>query len=169
MLDGKSLFATINQAATLELRTYGMTVIFYYIKKDYAKAFDWFKKMANRGQSDGQYKIGEMYYEGLGTEKNLMQAAMWYMKAAESGYTKAQFHLAKMYFKGEGVIQDYVEAYKWANLAAAKGTSYYAALRDAIKKEMTPEQIAEGQKRARELYDKQQEGERKLWESIGVK
>jgi hypothetical protein len=126
----------------------------YYSKKEYAQAFEWYEKAANRGVGYSQYTLGEMYYKGLGTERNLTKAAMWYKKAAESRYVlvspMAQFHLAQMYFKGEGVVQDYVEAYKWANLAAMKDERYHS-LRDTIKTEMTPDQIAEGQKKASEF------------------
>jgi TPR repeat protein len=55
-----------------------------------------------------------------------------------------------MYEKGEGVAQDYVEAHKWYNLAAAQGEKIASNNRDSIAKEMTPEQIAEAQKLARE-------------------
>jgi hypothetical protein len=40
------------------------------------------------------------------------------------------------------------------------------SLRDKIKKDMTPEQIAEGQKRASEFNRKQEEKTRKLYESF---
>ena len=59
--------------------------------------------------------------------------------------------LGFMYANGEGVIQDDVEAYAWINVAAAKGQKKAAELRDTIKTNMTPEQIAEGQKRSIEI------------------
>ena len=49
------------------------------------------------------------------------------------------------------MIQDDVEAYAWINVAAAKGQKKAAELRDTIKTNMTPEQIAEGQKRSLEI------------------
>lgn len=126
----------------------------YYERKDYKKAIKWFKRSAEGGDILAQHQLGKMYYEGLGVELNLNISAMWYQKAAESGYGLAQYCLGLMYFKGEGVIQDYVEAYKWANLAASKN-SCFAGLRDNIKKEMSSEQIAEGQKKAREFENTQ--------------
>jgi len=41
-----------------------------------------------------------------------------------------------------------VSAYMWWNLAAAQGNSDAKASRDAIQGKMTPEQVAEGQRRA---------------------
>ena len=49
------------------------------------------------------------------------------------------------------MIEDDVEAYAWFNVAAEIGQKTAAKLRDNIKKNMTPEQIAEGQKRSREI------------------
>ncbi len=70
---------------------------------------------------------------------------------AKDGDTGAMFGLGVMYANGEGVIEDAVEAYAWINVAAAKGQKEAAEHRDKIKKTMTPEQIAEGQKRSREI------------------
>jgi TPR repeat protein len=53
--------------------------------------------------------------------------------------------------KGEGAPQDYVMAHMWYNLAAASGKlPGAAARRDLIAKMMTPDQIAEAQRMARE-------------------
>jgi len=62
-------------------------------------------------------------------------------------------------------VQNYVEAYMWAILASAKNERY-AGLRENIKKNMTKEQIAEGQKKARKFYDTQQLKFRRLLEQV---
>ena len=49
------------------------------------------------------------------------------------------------------MLEDHVEAYAWLNMASAKGRKQAAEKRDEIKKNMTSEQIAEGQKRSREI------------------
>jgi len=145
-----SFFAQQSRIAHI---SHSIADIYYYDNKEYAQAFEWYQKAANGGWPDSHYMLGKMYYEGLGTERNVKKSAMWYTKAAESGRDLAQFCLARMYYKGEGVAQDYVEAYKWANLAAMKDERY-RGLRDAIKEEMTKEQIAEGQKKAAEFHRK---------------
>ena len=58
--------------------------------------------------------------------------------------------LGVKYDYGRGVPQDYKEAHKWYNLAAVDGDKQAEMWRDAIAKKMTPEQIAEAQKLARE-------------------
>jgi len=59
-----------------------------------------------------------------------------------------------MYYKGEGVPQDYVKAHMWVNLAGAKGDEEAIKARDSIAERMTPAQIAEAQKLAREWKPK---------------
>ena len=46
--------------------------------------------------------------------------------------------------------QDFVQAHMWYNLAAAQGTRVAAEWREHIAARMTPAQIAEAQKLARE-------------------
>jgi uncharacterized protein len=74
----------------------------------------------------------------------------WYRKAADQGYYVGQYLLGFMYKVGRGVPQDYVSAHMWWNLAAASGDQYSAKHRDEIAVLMTPEQIGEAQKLARE-------------------
>jgi len=62
---------------------------------------------------------------------------------ADQGDVQAQFNLGFMYYEGYGLTQDYVQAHKWFSLA------HYTQL-DAIAAKMTPSQIAEAQKLARE-------------------
>jgi len=81
------------------------------------------------------------------------EAAKWYRLAAEQGNAEGQVNLGTMYAEGQGVPQDYALAHKWLNLAAAKGgTTRGIAVkaRGIVASEMTPEQIAEAQRLARE-------------------
>ena len=64
-----------------------------------------------------------------------------------------------MYANGRGVPQDYVQAHMWFNLAefhSSPGRVHDKAAqdRDAVAKRMTPTQIAEAQKLAREWRPK---------------
>ena len=69
---------------------------------------------------------------------------------AEQGHADAQYNLGVMYVHGQGVPQDHVQALKWFNLAATGGDSLSTKNRDQCRSEMTPEQVAEGQRLARE-------------------
>ena len=73
-----------------------------------------------------------------------------------------------MYAWGTGVPQDYVQAHMWFNLAVSRsrsGEAYDTAaeLRDAFADLMTPAQIAEAQKLARQWYKRR----KRKWRPIG--
>ena len=74
----------------------------------------------------------------------------WYRRAAEQGHTKAQFKLGAMYFMGRGVPQDDVQAHMWLNLSAAPGNELARKIRDSLAEKMTPAQLAEARRLARE-------------------
>ena len=78
--------------------------------------------------------------------------ASWFRKAAEEGNVFAQHALGVLYVKGEGVPQDYVQAHMWSSLSAAQGGG--TNNQDIIAARMTPPQIAEAQKLAREWKPK---------------
>jgi TPR repeat protein len=69
--------------------------------------------------------------------------------AAEQGDANAQNLLGYMYAAGRGVLKDYIEAHMWFSLAGAGGAKSTES-RDSVAKMMTPEQIAEAQRRAKE-------------------
>ena len=78
-----------------------------------------------------------------------MEAVKWYRKAAEQNHAEAQYNLGVCYANGEGVAKDYVEAYKWWLLAAGQGDEDAKKIMTILENKMTREQIAEGQKLAR--------------------
>ena len=69
---------------------------------------------------------------------------------AEQGDVNAQSLLGAMYHDGLGVPQDYVRAHMWLNLAAAQGIQDAVENRNLVAERMTPAQIAEAQRLARE-------------------
>jgi TPR repeat protein len=80
------------------------------------------------------------------------EAVKWYRKAAEQNFAKAQYNLGVCFYTGEGVAKDPVEAYKWQLLAARQGDEDAKNNITVLESElMTPEQIAEGEKRAGEF------------------
>jgi len=68
---------------------------------------------------------------------------------AEQGNAVAQVTLGFMYANGQGVPQDIVLAHMWFNIASANGSENATQIRATIVKEMTREQIADAQARAR--------------------
>ena len=70
-------------------------------------------KLAESGDVEAQFNLGDMYLNGWGVSQNYTEAAKWYRKAAEQGFAGAQVNLGYMYNNGQGVAQDYSEAVKW--------------------------------------------------------
>ena len=126
-----------------------------------AKALKWYRKAAEQGNAEAQFNLGLMYDERLGVPQNYAEAVKWYRRAAEQGNAEAQTNLGIMYYTGQGVPKDDVLAHMWFNLA----TSRYPApekskrkrteiFRDIAASKMTPAQIAEALRLAKEWKPK---------------
>jgi TPR repeat protein len=124
-------------------------------KEDFVTAMKEWKPLAEQGgDAAAQYTLGVMYANGQGVIQDYKTAVQWYRLAAEQGYASAQSNLGWMYGNGHGVIQDYTRAHMWSNIAASQGDKDSVKNRDFIAKKMTPSQIAEAQKLARECVAK---------------
>ena len=112
------------------------------------------QERAEQGDAAAQYNLGIMYRDGKGVLQDDTQAVAWFRQAVDQGNAEAQSNLGGMYSLGAGVPQDDVEAHKWYNLAASRTTGEaqkrHAERRDALAEEMTPAQIAEAQRLAKE-------------------
>jgi hypothetical protein len=130
---------------------YNLALIYAHgqgVPQDYAEAVKWYRKAAEQGDAEAQFNLGVMYENGRGVLQDYAEAVKWYRKAAEQGVAPAQNNLGQMYENGRGVPQDYVEAYKWSNLAASQGNAKGSTNRNNLALKMTPDQIAEGQRRS---------------------
>lgn len=127
-------------------------------KGDYATALAEWKPLAEQGGVVAQYNLGLMYQHGNGVPEDYNQAVKWYSLAAEQGFGGAQYKLGWMYHRGNGIPQDYVKAYMWFSIAASSGYKYAIKGRETAVKEMTPTQISEAQKLARECVKKEHKG-----------
>jgi TPR repeat protein len=119
-------------------------------RRDFAAALQLLHPLADQGNAEAQMKLGFMYVTGEGIPQDYAEAVKWFHLAADQGQANAQCFLGLMYFEGRGVPRDYVSAHMWLSLATAGGIEDAAKYRDALAAKMTPAQIAEGQKLARE-------------------
>jgi len=121
------------------------------VRQDTAEAVKWYRKAADQGDALAQRYLGASFLNGDGVPLNYAEAVKWLRLAANQGESAAQVLLGLMYTKGNmGVLQDYVLGYMWFNLAAAQNEENAAGARDETASLMTPAQIAEAQKLARE-------------------
>jgi TPR repeat protein len=123
------------------------------IDGDYSRAAASFRKAADRGEAEAQFKLALMYEEGRGVARDDRQAVKWYLKAAEQDHALAQLRLGKMLFAGRGTNRDNVEAYKWFSIANAKNKRVSRMNLNGIASQMTSAQIAEAQLRARKWLE----------------
>ena len=120
------------------------------VPKNDAEAVKWFRLAAAQGNANAQHNLGVMYAQGQGVVQDYVEAVKWYRLAAAQGNANAQYNLGLMYGKGQGVPMDDVRAHMWFNLAAVTGNADAVKNRDIAAKNMTPQQMAEAQKLARE-------------------
>jgi uncharacterized protein len=107
---------------------------------------------AEMGDAKSQERLGAAFFLGKGgLTKDEVEAVKWFRKAAEQNVADAQFSLGVCYDSGEGVAKDEVEAYKWWLLAAGQGNDDAKYNMTIVENKMTREQIAEGQRLARDF------------------
>jgi TPR repeat protein len=125
-----------------------------YNRGDFAKALREWRPLAEQGDASAQFYLGLSYENGDGVPRDYAIARQWYEKSAAQGDEKAQLYLGLQSAFGQGGPVDLVQAHMWYSLAAEKGHLGAAAYRNELAKQMTPTQIAEAQKRARERKPK---------------
>ena len=125
-----------------------------YKRGDYATALREWRPLAEQGDASAQFQLGLLYDNGDGVTRDLASAHQWYEKSAAQGEAKAQFYLGLQSAYGEGGPIDLVQAHIWYSLAAGNGYAHAPGYRDDLTRQMTPAQIAEAHKRARDWKPK---------------
>ena len=89
---------------------------------------EWFKKAAENGSAESQFKAGKMYQCGSGIiEENADEALKYFLKSAKRGNDKAQEELALIYYSEK----KYKKAFAWFLKSAIQGnveSQYMTAL-----------------------------------------
>jgi len=100
------------------------------VKQNVEKAFEWYRKAADGGWPQAQFKLGSSYEYGVygqsGTllKPNAIEAIRWYRKAADQNYVQAEIKLGNIYAYGIlGSLdhKDAAEALRWFQKAADQG------------------------------------------------
>lgn len=87
-----------------------------------------FTEAANGGIAVAKYKLGKMFLNGDGVEKDIPKAIEWLKQAAMEENEFAEYALGRLYLKGEEVEKDLPLAMAYLRSAAAKGNEYAAEL-----------------------------------------
>ncbi len=76
-----------------------------------------------------------------------------FSRLANRGHLEAQFRTAWMHFRTHGIARADVLSHMWFNIAGKRGHAIAASLKIAIEIDMTPKQIEEAEKLAKEWLD----------------
>lgn len=129
---GETFLPELDKALVAGNSTAGLLLADYYLSvandvKQMQQARDIFKHFAEKGDKNGQLKLGFMYEKGLGGSVDVAEAAKWYQLAADQDHATAQYLLGNLYQVGRiGSEPDYAEAKKW--YSSAQGNYVPAAI-----------------------------------------
>src|SRR3982751_1181731 len=86
-------------------------------KTDYSAAVAIWRPLAEKGDADAAFNLGQAYRLGRGVPLNLAAATIWFQRAAAKGHVDAETTLGLLLF-GNG---DQAGGLKWLKAAAQKG------------------------------------------------
>jgi len=86
-------------------------------RADYTGAVGIWRPLAEGGDADAQFNLGQAYRLGRGVPLDLSAAKLWFERAARSGHVDAQTTLGLLTFQNG----DRVEGLKWLKAAADQG------------------------------------------------
>jgi uncharacterized protein len=84
---------------------------------DYAGAVAIWRPLAEQGDADAQFNLGQAYRLGRGVPTNLSAAKTWFERAASQGHVDAQTTLGLLLFQNG----EQAEGLKWLKMAAEQG------------------------------------------------
>ena len=87
-----------------------------------------FTEAANGGITVAKYKLGKMFLNGDGVEKDIPKAVEWLKQAALEENEFAEYALGRLYLKGEEVEKDVFAAEEYLLKSASRGNKYAAYL-----------------------------------------
>ena len=91
--------------------------------------------------------------------------AVTWKVGADAGDVEAQIMLGLLYSTGRRVERDLVQAHKWLNLAALAGAARARDLRGQVARDMSPAEIAQALKLARQWLTEQGLGDQERAEA----
>lgn len=81
----------------------------------------WYEQLADKGNTDAQLKIAQIYRYGTGVAVDLEKAVYWYEQLTKKGNLDAHFEIAKIYEQGFDGKPNLEQANVWYYQAYLKG------------------------------------------------
>ena len=88
----------------------------------YGAAARFYETAAQGGDRRASNSLANLYYLGLGVDRDYERASRLYFESASAGVADAQLNLGHMFKQGLGVTSDPVRAFAWYNMADIHGS-----------------------------------------------
>src|SRR5579883_2291440 len=92
------------------------------VPKDDAKAAEWYKLAAARGDSNAMFALAMFALNGRAGPRDRQASAKWLASAAKLGHPQAAYDLALLYIEGQLFPQDFKRAAELLRIAADAGS-----------------------------------------------
>lgn len=93
-----------------------------YEAGEYAKALQIFERLSAAGNSQAQYDLSQMYFQGIGAPKSIEQGWIWMNRAADGGNVQAMLELGVRYQASTSLENGEEMAFLWFQKAAMAGS-----------------------------------------------
>lgn len=107
---------------------------------DHVASLYWSMKAADQGIAAAQTRLGTIYHEGLGVDRDPGRAAFWFLQAARQGHPGAQMMIGGFCHLGIGIQADRIEAVRWLSRSSLQGNPLARAYLGRVLGELTPEE-----------------------------
>lgn len=103
----------------------------------YDIAAEYYAQAVSEGDRRASNSLGNLYYLGLGIERDYQRASQLYLEAAGAGIADAQLNLGHLFKLGLGVESDPMRAFAWYNMADIHGSPAAELYMSQISREWT--------------------------------
>lgn len=125
----------------------------YLEQKKPELAYRWFLKASEQGDDSSQAMLGILLLTGEGVAKNYNEALKWLRASSDLNNPFAQQQLGLIFLKGEIIPRDLTQSLMWFILASSSNLRLDDSIkfRDALEKELKPDDITKAQQLATDL------------------
>ena len=123
-------------------------------QKDFDRALRLYAQAGANGDTDGYFRLGMIYDDGLGVDKDSPKALEYFKAAGSAGDKEAQYNVGTILVGAHGgVKRDWVEGLAWLILAHKNGASGDGEAQ--VRKHLAshPELIASAEQRALKIQN----------------
>jgi len=118
------------------------------VDSDYPEARRWAEAAAAQGIASSMTRLGMIFHNALGVERDAAQAAAWWQRGAERGDADGQAMLGAAHYLGAAVARDPVAALTCLIRARAGGSPLATQFFNAARATLSADEIAEAERRA---------------------